>query len=84
MLSEENYVFISEQTGKIIASTHFYQVMKRITKVTGIKVSPHTLRHTHSELLISQNQPLKAIVKWLGNIEQVLSANYGHIIDSVH
>ena len=83
MLSEEDYVFISEQTGKIIASTHFYQVMKRITKATGIKVSPHTLRHTHSALLISQNQPLKAIAKRLGNTEQVLSEHYGHVIDSV-
>lgn len=83
MMTEEDFIFISAQTGNVIADTHMYQVFRRINKYTGIKVSPHTMRHTHSALLISQNQPLKAIAKRLGNNEEVLSMHYGHVIDAV-
>lgn len=83
IVTKDDFVFISAQTGEVISGTHMYQTIKRISKYTGIKMSPHTLRHTHSALLISQNQSLKAISKRLGNSEEVLSQHYGHVIDSV-
>lgn len=83
IMNGDDYVFISAQTGQVISKTHMYQVFLRINKNTGIKITPHTMRHTHSALLISQNQPLKAISKRLGNSEEVLSMHYGHVIDAV-
>lgn len=83
ILNEDDYVFISPQKGDVIGDTTLVYVFKRSYKRTGIKVSAHTFRHTHSAILIMQNRSLKAISKRLGNTEEVLNMHYGHVIDSV-
>lgn len=83
ILNEEDYVFISEQNGSLIGNSTFTSALQRSNERTGLNIKPHTLRHTHSAILIMQNRSLKAISKRLGNSEEVLRSHYGHVIDSV-
>ena len=83
ILNQDDFVFITPQTGKVISANTLHYVFKRSNERTGLKISPHTLRHTHSAVLIMQNRSLTAISKRLGNSEEVLKEHYGHVIDSV-
>lgn len=83
ILNEDDFVFISPQKGTVIAASSLTYAFKRSNRRTGLNVTAHTLRHTHSAVLIMQNRSLKAISKRLGNSEEVLIKHYGHVIDSV-
>ena len=83
ILNQEDFVFISEQKGTVIGSNTLIYACRRSNDRTGLSITPHTLRHSHSAILIMQNRSLKAISKRLGNSEEVLRKHYGHVIDSV-
>lgn len=83
ILNEDDFVFISPQKGTVIAASSLTYAFERSNRRTGLNVTAHTLRHTHSAVLIMQNRSLKAISKRLGNSEEVLIKHYGHVIDSV-
>lgn len=78
-LSEEDFVFISYQTGKPITDNTIKYAIERIIKKTGCKrITPHGLRHTHATILIGQRIPVKVIADRLGNTPQMILDIYGH------
>ncbi|MFD2446419.1 tyrosine-type recombinase/integrase [Bacillus sp. CGMCC 1.16607] len=77
--SEQDYIFISYQTGTPITDNTIKYSMDRIFKTTGLKrITPHGLRHTHATILISQRIPVKVIADRLGNTPQMILDIYGH------
>lgn len=83
-LSDDDFVFISYQTGKPTGENTLKYCFDRIIKKSGIKkITPHGLRHTHATLLISQRIPVKVIAERLGNTPEMILNTYGHSFKSL-
>lgn len=78
-LSDNDFIFISHQSGTPLSDNTIKFSMDRIIKKTGAKrITPHGLRHTHATILISQRIPVKVIADRLGNTPQMILDIYGH------
>jgi integrase len=78
-LTDDDYIFISYQSGSPVTDNTLMYCFDRIIKNTGIKrITPHGLRHTHATLLIGQRIPVKVIADRLGNTPQMILDIYGH------
>ena len=78
-LKDDDFIFISYQSGSPITENTIMYSMRRISKETNLKtISPHGLRHTHATILISQRIPVKVIADRLGNTPQMILDIYGH------
>jgi integrase len=78
-LSENDFIFISYQTGTPTGENTLKYSFDRIIKKTGLKsITPHGLRHTHATVLIAQKQPVNVIAERLGNTPQMIWDTYGH------
>ncbi|WP_342432641.1 tyrosine-type recombinase/integrase [Neobacillus sp. FSL H8-0543] len=78
-LSDDDYIFISYQSGTPTGDNTVKYSFDRIIKKIGIKsITPHGLRHTHATILIGQKQPVNMIAERLGNTPQMIWDTYGH------
>lgn len=78
-LSEDDFIFISYQTGAPITDNLLKYSMERVAIRNNLKqITPHGLRHTHATILISQKQPVTAIAERLGNTPQMIWDVYAH------
>lgn len=78
-IKEDDFVFISYQTGKPISENLIEYTINKIIKKTGCKkITAHGLRHTHATILIGQRIPVKVIANRLGNTPQMILDIYGH------
>jgi integrase len=78
-IQEDDFVFISYQTGKPISENLILYTINTIIKKTGCKqITAHGLRHTHATILIGQRIPVKVIANRLGNTPQMILDIYGH------
>lgn len=80
---ESDYVFVNLWDGEIGAPMKYGSVItlfKRISKKTGIDVTPHTFRHTHATELLRAGWDLAYIQKRLGHSDIQTTANiYAHL-----
>lgn len=78
-LKNEDFIFISHQSGKPIGDNTLNASFHRVIKKTEIKsITPHGLRHTHATILISQRIPIKTIADRLGNTPEMVLQVYSH------
>lgn len=78
--SDNDFIFISYQSGTPTAENTLKYSFDRIFKKTGLKrITPHGLRHTHASILISQKLAVNVIAERLGNTPQMIWDTYGHI-----
>ncbi|MDL5613096.1 tyrosine-type recombinase/integrase [Bacillus halotolerans] len=78
-LSDEDFIFISFQSGLPVTDNTIMYSMRRLSKKTGLKkITPHGLRHSHATILISKRTPVKVIADRLGNTPQMILDIYGH------
>jgi len=57
-------------------------LFKRISKKTGIKVTPHMFRHTHATEMIKDGVPIRVIQKRLGHRSVSTTMDtYTHYLD---
>lgn len=78
-LSDDDFIFISYQSGTPMGENTLKYCFERIIKKTGLKtITPHGLRHTHATILIVQKQPVTVIAERLGNTPQMIWDTYGH------
>lgn len=83
-LKDDDYIFISHQTGMPIADNTIKYSFERIFKKTGIKrITPHGLRHTHATLLILDRNTSIVVAKRLGNTPAMIDNVYGHVLKTV-
>lgn len=81
-LNNNDFIFISYQTGKPITDNSIIYSLRRIIKKADLKpITPHGLRHTHATLLLSQGKrgaSVKVVAERLGNTPQMILDIYGH------
>lgn len=78
-LKDNDYVFISHQSGAPIGDNTLNACFHRVTtEITTKSITPHGLRHTHATILIGQRIPLKTIADRLGNTPEMVLKVYGH------
>jgi integrase len=78
-LSDDDFIFISYQSGTPTGDNTVKYSFDRIIKKAGLKtITPHGLRHTHATILIAQRIPVKVIAERLGNTPQMILDLYGH------
>ena len=58
---------------------HKYDLFKAIYKRTGIKTSPHSLRHTFATMLIEQGTDMESLRLLLGHSDYSMIQRYVHI-----
>ncbi len=80
---ESDYVFINIWDGVIGAPMKYGSVItlfKRLSKKTGLKITPHIFRHTHATELIKSGWDLSYVQKRLGHSDIQTTANiYIHL-----
>lgn len=80
---ESDYVFVNLWDGEIGSPMKYGSVItlfKRISKKTGIDVTPHIFRHTHATELLRSGWDLAYIQKRLGHSDIQTTANtYAHL-----
>ncbi|WP_163539227.1 tyrosine-type recombinase/integrase [Gracilibacillus sp. YIM 98692] len=80
-LKQDNFMFLSYQTGKPITDSVILYCLRRVLKKSGIKrITPHGLRHTHATILLNENVGIKYIAERLGNTPAMIMDIYGHTI----
>lgn len=80
-LSDNDFIFISYQSGTPTGENTLKYSFDRIIKKTNLKrITPHGLRHTHATILMSKRLPVNAIADRLGNTPQLIFNTYGHIV----
>ncbi len=79
-LKDDDFIFLSHQSGKPISDETINSSFNRVIKKTGMEknITPHGLRHTHATILISQKIPLNTIANRLGNTPEMILNVYGH------
>ncbi|PLR79712.1 recombinase XerC [Bacillus canaveralius] len=78
-LAEDDFIFISYQTGTPITDATLKYSFDRLIKRCGFKhITPHGLRHAHATILIAKRIPVKTIADRLGNTAQMILEIYGH------
>lgn len=83
-LEDNDFIFISHQSGKPIGDNTIKYAFDRIFKKTDLKyITPHGLRHTHATLLIQARIPVPTIAERLGNTPQMIHDVYGHALKEV-
>lgn len=81
---EEDYIFISHQSGNPIGNTTLKYSFERIFKTIDMKyITPHGLRHTHATLLIQARIPVTTIAARLGNTPEMVYNVYGHALKQI-
>lgn len=77
--TDDDYIFISYQTGTPTGENTLKYCFKRIINKAGLKsITPHGLRHTHATILIGKKQPVNVVAERLGNTPQMIWDIYGH------
>lgn len=78
-LNDDDFIFISHQSGNPITDNTIKYSFDRLFKKSAMKeITPHGLRHTHATILIGQRIPVKVIADRLGNTPQMIFDIYGH------
>ena len=79
---EQDYVFINTTNNQALTYDATRKIFKRLSKNTGIFITPHMLRHTHATELIRQGWDAALVQKRLGhaNVETTINI-YTHIND---
>lgn len=79
LFKEDQFIFISYQTGSPITDGTVKYLFDRIIKQAKIKrITPHGLRHTHATILINEGVPVTTIAERLGNTPQMIYDTYAH------
>ncbi|MFP7255940.1 tyrosine-type recombinase/integrase [Terribacillus saccharophilus] len=82
--SEDEYIFLSHQTGEAITDNKGKYALDRLIKKLEIKrISIHGLRHTHASILVSKGVPVPTIAKRLGNTAEMINNVYGHSYEAM-
>lgn len=81
---DDDYIFISHQSGNPIGDNTIKYSFERIFKKTGLKrITPHGLRHSHATLLVMDRIPSVVVAARLGNTPQMIDNVYGHVLKNV-
>ncbi|SER94501.1 AP2-like DNA-binding integrase domain-containing protein [Gracilibacillus ureilyticus] len=83
-LKEEDFVFISYQTGRPLSDNTVNNALDRVIKKVGIKrITPHGLRHTHATILLNDKEnrsTVEDVAARLGNTPEEIHKTYHHIL----
>lgn len=81
---EENYLFLSQRTGRRITRMRMFKIIKQLAERAGIdrEVSPHTLRHSFASHLLEGGANLRAIQDMLGHEDISTTQIYLHMDSS--
>jgi integrase len=82
--SNDDYIFLSHQTGEAVTDNKAKYALERLLKKTELKkISVHGLRHTHASILVSEGVPIPTIAKRLGNTPDMINSVYGHSYEAM-
>lgn len=62
--------------GSPVNTAALTKIMNKVSDATGIKVSPHMLRHFFATQAIASNKPAIDVMHWLGHSTIQMTANY--------
>lgn len=67
-----------------VSSEPIRRLFERLSKATGIRVSPHRLRHTYANLLRESGVPDRVAMELLGHSSYAMLQRYTHVFTGEH
>ena len=78
----DGYLFIQEDTGKVMHPTTLNAFMIKLSKKVGLHIHPHKFRHSQASLLYASNVDIVTISKRLGHKQVSTTQNiYAHMME---
>lgn len=55
------------------------RVFRSYIKAQGVKITPHTMRHTFASLLVTAGESIYKVAVWMGDNVDTVQKHYGHL-----
>ena len=82
LYNPEGYLFIQENTGKVMSPNTLNQWMIRFSKKIGLHVHPHKFRHSQASILFAAGVDVVTVSKRLGHSQVSTTQNiYAHLLE---
>lgn len=74
-------LFIANETGKRVTPGNIQRVFRNAAKQMGIRITPHTMRHSFATRMLSDRVDIRYIAELLGHQDLSTTHQYTHIRD---
>lgn len=76
---DDSFVFVNYKDCVPFFPTHLGRILSKVSKITGIKVTPHMFRHTFVTLALERKNNPVEIARWVGHSKIDMTLNtYSH------
>jgi integrase len=72
------------RSGKRLSARNQARVLERAAGKAGLRISPHSFRHTHGSMLLNANWPITDVAHRLGDDVQTVAKTYAHKLRDSH
>lgn len=78
ILHQDDFIFIDQRTGEPFHVSYLNELMKRISRASGIKCSPHMMRHTFATIARMSEENPRLVADFLGHKNTSMTDHYTH------
>jgi len=79
--SLESRIFVNKSTCETYSVNYARYITDRLSKATGVKITPHMLRHSFATHSNADGQNIIAVADWLGHSPEVSRKVYTHVTE---
>ena len=78
ILNQEDFIFLNPKRGVPYCVTHLNRIMSYVSEETGVKASPHMMRHTFTTQAALAGVNGRALADYLGHKKTSMTEHYTH------
>lgn len=78
ILHQDDFLFINQQTGEPYYVGYLNVLMEKVSRASGIKCSPHMMRHTFTTIMRTSEADPRLLADFLGHKNTSITDHYSH------